>query len=104
MARPKSKTEKKIDNNVRLALTSACEIFLEDIPGFQWLTHRAVYSNFPASLSVTCVFDTDEHQTQAHQDGNAIKMQHLIQTKLLHIGVKLKAPKQQVIFESEETL
>jgi len=30
-------------------------------------------------------------------------MQNLIQANLLKIGVKLKAPKQQVIFESEQT-
>lgn len=41
------------------ALTSACDQFLEDVPEFQWLTHQAIYSNFPASLLITCVFDTE---------------------------------------------
>jgi hypothetical protein len=103
MAKPKSKTQKKIDNNVRLALTDACEQFLEDIVGFQWLTHEANYSNFPASLMVTCVFDTDKNHQQACQNGHSVKMQNLIQAKLLKTGVKLKSPKQQIIFESEET-
>ena len=58
--KPQSKTQKKIDNNVRKALTAACEDCLKDVPGFQWLTHQANYTNFPASLFVTCVFDTDE--------------------------------------------
>lgn len=102
MANSQSKTQKKIDNNIRLALTDACELFLDDISGFQWLTHQANYSNFPASLSITCVFDTDENQKQACQNGNSTKMQNLIQAKLLKIGVKLKSPKQQVIFEYEE--
>lgn len=97
MAKPQSKTEKKIDNNVRLALTSACEQFLEDVPGFQWLTHQANYTNFPASLLITCVFDTDESQ----QCADASVIHKLIRSKLLKIGVKLKAPKQQVIFDSE---
>lgn len=98
MAKPQSKTEKKIDNNVRLALTSACEQFLEDVQGFQWLTHQANYTNFPASLLITCVFDTLEGQQSA--DVNAIHK--LLQSKLLKIGVKVKALKQQVIFDSEE--
>jgi hypothetical protein len=102
MAKPQSKTEKKIDNNIRLALTTACELFLDDISGFQWLTHHANYSNFPASLSITCVFDTDERQDQADQNGDLTKMRKMIQTKLLKIGVKLKAPKQQIVFECEE--
>ena len=102
MAKPQSKTEKKIDNNIRLALTTACELFLDDISGFQWLTHHANYSNFPASLSITCVFDTDERQDQADQNGDLTKMRKMIQTKLLKIGIKLKAPKQQIDFECEE--
>ena len=103
MAKPKSKTQKKIDNNIRLALTDACEQFLEGIPGFQWLTHEANYTNFPASLLITCVFDTDKNQQQACQNGDSIKMQNLIQAKLLKIGVKLKIPKQQIVFDNEET-
>lgn len=98
MAKPQSKTEKKIDNNVRRALTSACEQFLEDIPGFQWLTHQANYTNFPASLLITCVFDNDV----SIQDANAGAIHKLLHSRLLKIGVKLKAPKQQVVFDSEE--
>ncbi len=98
MAKPQSKTEKKIDNNVRLALTSSCEQFLEDVPGFLWLTHQANYTNFPASLLITCVFNTEE----SGQDADETAIHKLIQSKLLKIGVKLKAPKLQVIFDSEE--
>mgnify|MGYP000456264572 CR=1 FL=1 len=98
MAKPQSKTEKKIDNNVRLALTSACETFLEDTPGFLWLSHQANYTNFPSSLLITCIFNTLTSQENA--DEKAIHK--LIQTKLLKIGVKVKAPKQQIIFDSEE--
>lgn len=103
MAKPKSKTQKKTDNNIRLALTDAREELLEATPGLQRLTHQANYSNFPASLLITCVFNTNESQQQACQNGHSVKMQKLIQAKLLKIGVKLKAAKRQVIFESEET-
>lgn len=101
MAKPKSKTEKKIDNNVRLALTAACDQFLEDVPGFQWLTHQANYTNFPASLLVTCVFDTPEQQQQAERNEHATQMRKLIQAKLLKVGVKFKALNQQILFDSE---
>ncbi len=98
MTKAKSKTEKKIDNNIRLALTSACEQFLEDIPGFLWLTHQANYTNFPDSLLISCIFDTED----SHQKADAQKIYKLIHAKLLKIGVKLKAPEQQVMFDSEE--
>ncbi|WP_299973732.1 Fis family transcriptional regulator [uncultured Pseudoteredinibacter sp.] len=98
MAKAKSKTEKKIDNNIRLALTAACDQFLEDIPGFQWLTHQANYTNFPASLMITCVFDTEESSNHT----NKPKIYKVIQSKLLKIGVKFKSPERQVMFDSEE--
>jgi hypothetical protein len=102
MAKPKSKTQKKIDNNVRLALTDACEEFLHDVPGFQWLTHEANYSDFPASLLVCCVFGTSEEQQQANKNNLADAMRKLVQAKLLSVGVKLKSLKQQIIMDSEE--
>lgn len=108
MPRPKSKTQKKIDNNIRLALTDVCELLLQDTPGFQWLTHHANYSNFPASLLITCVFDTEESQQRASEHSeyseysDERKLQSLIQAKLLSIGVKLTTPRQQIIFDSEQ--
>ena len=81
MAKPQSKTQKKIDNNIRLALTDACEQLLDTIPGFQWLTHQANYSNFPASLLITCVFDTRESQQHAAENGGTKDMQKFIQAK-----------------------
>lgn len=103
MSKPQSKTQKRIDNTIRLALTDACEQFLETTPGFVWLTHQANYSDFPASLMITCVFDTGVSQQQAGENGGTKEMQKLIQAKLLKIGVKLKAPKQQIIFDNEQS-
>ena len=97
-----SKTNQKIDNNVCKALTIACEHSLHEVKGFVWLTHRANYTNFPASLVVTCVFerqtDIDEMKEQ-HQDE---QLQHNIQKHLLKVGVVLKNVKHQVRFDSEE--
>lgn len=93
-----TKTQKKIDNNIRQALTSACEIFLEEIAGFEWLTHDVNYNNFPASLLITCVFNSLETESEALTNGDTESMQKLIQAKLLNIGVKLKSPKKQIIF------
>ena len=103
MAKPQSKAQKKIDNNVRRALAAACEQCLEGINGFQKLTHQADYSNFPASLLITCVFDTDESQQQACQNDSSSNIQKLIQAQLLKVGIILKAPKRQIIFDSVQS-
>ncbi len=99
---PKSKTQKKTDNRIRLALTSVCEQSLKDVAGFQWLTHQADYSNFPASLLITCVFDTDDALEVAHRQGLTGAMKKNIQVTLLKIGVRFKGLEKQVIFDTEE--
>ena len=55
------KSDKKLDNQLRLVLTDVCETALKEVEGFQWLTHVVNYSNFPQSLRVVCVFDTNEN-------------------------------------------
>jgi hypothetical protein len=97
-----TKTNQKIDNNVCKALTMACEASLHEVPGFVWLTHRANYTNFPASLVVTCVFETeadiDVMKTQLQDE----LLRNVIQKQLLNVGVVVKNIKQQVHFDSEE--
>jgi len=97
-----SKTNQKIDNNVCKALTIACESSLHKIVGFTWLTHRANYTNFPASLVITCVFNTDEEVIvmKATQQDEILRAS--IQKQLLKIGVVVKNIKQCVRFDSEE--
>jgi hypothetical protein len=97
-----NKTSQKIDNNVCKALTIACETTLHEVPGFEWLSHRASYTNFPASLIVTCVFATDA-------DIEAMKLQKqddllrtTIQKQLLKVGVVVKNISNAVHFDSEE--
>lgn len=102
MPKPQSKTQKKIDNNIRIALTACCDNALDDIPGFKWLTHQADYANFPASLFITCVFDKKTEQQTAQNNGQAIALQKLIQTRLLKIGIKFKKIDTQIVFDSEE--
>jgi len=102
MSQPKSKTQKKIDNNIRLALTAVCEKTLDEVDGFEWLTHQANYTNFPASLLITCVFSTDNALVLAQQEGHSLRLQKTIQSSLLKVGVKFKSLPRQVVFDSEE--
>ncbi|MEI6895787.1 MAG: Fis family transcriptional regulator [Colwellia sp.] len=97
-----SKTNQKIDNNLCHALTIVCESSLHAVAGFVWLTHRANYTNFPASLVITCVFNTDEEiEVMKAQQQDALLCLS-IQRQLLKIGVVVKNIKQCVRFDSEE--
>lgn len=98
MSRPKSKTQKKIDGQIVRALTAVCEQSREDVTGFEWLTHQVDFTNFPASLLVTCVFQGEAERESAEQGG---VLRPRIQRALLGIGVRLKSAPQQIRFDSE---
>jgi hypothetical protein len=97
-----TKTTQKLDNNICKALTIACENSLHKIEGFCWLTHRANYTNFPASLIVTCVFKTADDIEKMKANDLAKDLQQDIQKQLLKIGVILKNSKRNIHFDSEE--
>ncbi|MGJ8682505.1 Fis family transcriptional regulator [Paraglaciecola sp.] len=97
-----NKTIKKLDNNVIKALTVACESFKDNINGFEWLTHTADYSNFPASLVVTCVFDTNQSIADTKDKALDINMRKIIQQQLLKVGILLKDARRNVCLDSEE--
>jgi len=97
-----SKTNQKIDNNVCKALTIACESSLHEVTGFVWLTHRANYTNFPASLIITCVFNTNEEIDAMKALNHDDFLRDSIQQQLLKVGVVVKNIKNTVHFDSEE--
>lgn len=97
-----TKTTQKLDNNICKALTIACENSLHQIAGFSWLTHRANYTNFPASLIVTCVFETENDIEEMKANNLAKDFQQDIQKQLLKIGVILKNINRNIHFDSEE--
>lgn len=97
-----NKTCQKIDNNICKALTNACETSLHEIPGFIWLTHRANYTNFPASLVVTCVFETEVEIEEMKAQQQDELLRNTILKQLLKVGVVMKNGRQQIHFDSEE--
>lgn len=51
------KSDKKLDTKIIRQLTDVCESMKPQLSGFVWLTHTVNYQRFPASLTVTLVFD-----------------------------------------------
>lgn len=97
-----NKTVKKLDNNVVQALTKVCDFAKANIDGFVWLTHTADYSNFPNSLVVTCVFDTQQSLDQARSISDNMVLIKLVHQHLLKAGILLKQAKHNVRFDCEE--
>ncbi|HCV04906.1 hypothetical protein L1264_16250 [Pseudoalteromonas sp. APAL1] len=49
-----TKTEKRQDKAIRVALTQACELAKDQVHEFSWLTHTADLKKLPQSLKVSC--------------------------------------------------
>lgn len=92
------KTDKKTENAIRVALTEACETAREHHPGFEWLTHFADYDNFPDSLAIVCIYDTNANLANTDRDG----VRALIRDKLSSTDISITHTQRQVSFDTEE--
>ena len=96
------KTDKKIENTLRKALTEVCEVALDEVTGFKWITHFASYSYFPGSLSVVCIFDTDADLSNAYSSHKDDYLRSLIKENLSAVDIQIKDIRQHVKFDTEE--
>ncbi len=96
------KSDKKIDKQLCQQLTEVCSKALENIEGFQWLTHVVNYSNFPKSLRVICVFDTNQHLDSYLQSTNPDYLQSLINIALAELNIKLNNIANCVVLDTEQ--
>ena len=96
------KTDKKIDNRLRIALTDVCETALKEIIGFRWLTHLVNYSNFPKSLKIICIFDTAENLTAFISGSRKEALISLINNTLQTIDIDIKNITTHISFDTEE--
>ena len=79
------KSDKKLENKLREVLTEVCETALKRFDGFEWLTHETNYKNFPNSLRITCVFDTNTNLDLFRASSASTELSRLIQKKLFEI-------------------
>lgn len=92
------KSDKKIDNKLRQALTEVCDYALQHSDGYQWITHSVNFQRFPESLIITCIFSDQQSAEHAQQKGELLAM---IQQKLQNADVDLQQSNKQIRFESE---
>lgn len=96
------KTDKKIDNQLRLVLTDVCEMALKEIDGFLWLSHLVNYSHFPKNLKVVCIFDTNESLAIFMSQDRRKDLESLIQINLADLAVNLKKVRDHISYDTEE--
>lgn len=97
------KVNKKLDSIVVTSLTKVCEQAKEDIHGFAWVTHTADYKNFPASLLITCVFDTQHNLANAQNSGQQLALMNNIFEKLRDNKIVINDPNKTIRFDTEDS-
>lgn len=93
-----TKTDKKRDNTIRKALTDVCEFALDNIKGYQWITHSVNYSAFPTSLLITCAFASEDYLNQLKGSGEGEELIKLIIARLDEVDIKVVNAAKQIKF------
>ncbi|MCU4677056.1 Fis family transcriptional regulator [Catenovulum sp. 2E275] len=93
---------KKLDKKIIKQLTKVCHTAQIEIHGFEWLTHLVDLQNPDKSLTVICVFNTDESLLSAKNKGLLEQLNQWIMKELGDIGIKLHKPKLQIEFDTEQ--
>ncbi|VVN40357.1 hypothetical protein PS862_03121 [Pseudomonas fluorescens] len=91
-----------IERRLVATLTEACETAKAELVGFVWLTHEIDYAEFPSSLRVVWVFDTQAQKDQALASGQGGRMIELTAEALTAAQVPLNSVSAHVQFDSEE--
>jgi hypothetical protein len=91
-----------IERELVRALTRACETAKCEIPGFEWLTHRVDFNQFPASLRVTWVFDSDASMNAAIGSQDKHRMEALALAAFEDVGIAVANAAAHVQFDSQE--
>ena len=92
------KTDKKIENKLRQALTDVCDFALENIEGYQWVTHKANYDVFPDSLQIVCAFLSQSKIDELKRSKQDLVLKKTIEAKLGDINIKLKNAEKQITY------
>ncbi|TEW54634.1 Fis family transcriptional regulator [Psychromonas sp. RZ22] len=90
------KTDKKIEKKLRDALTEVCEVTLKDIVGYEWITHKVNYQQFPASLHIECAFSSSQVVEQLKHSQEDLRLQNIIAEKLSSVGINLQNVNKQI--------
>ena len=96
------KSDKKLEKSIVSALTDACEDALKVYEGFQWLTHIVNFQSFPESLSIICIFDTNENLIKTMGNDTVNQFKSSIESRLLSYNIKVKDIAKRIVFDTEE--
>lgn len=92
------KSDKKIENKLRIALTDVCDFALDSIAGYQWISHTVNYDVFPGSLRITCAFASQQVIDDLKRSQQDLVLKKEIIKKLATAEIKISDANKQVKF------
>ncbi|MCV2402430.1 Fis family transcriptional regulator [Marinomonas sp. C2222] len=96
------KTDKKIEKALRESLTNVCDLALENVSGFLWLTHLVNFNSYPSSLKIICVFETDIMLSNAMDNNQHELFCRWISDELSKANLIVKSLSKHISFDTEE--
>ena len=96
------KSDKKIENIIRITLTEVCEQHKEQVEGFAWLTHKVDFNNVNQTLIVTFMFDSFASLRSAKAMLKTNKMATDVANALAKQNIQLKNIAKQCHFDTDE--
>ncbi|MCL1049048.1 Fis family transcriptional regulator [Shewanella abyssi] len=96
------KSDKKIENAIRISLTEVCESLKGEVSGFEWLCHRVDFSNVNQSLKVTFMFATNQSLREAKLRLQTDEMANLACHALAKHNIQITNAAKQFVFDTEE--
>ncbi|MCL1094694.1 Fis family transcriptional regulator [Shewanella kaireitica] len=96
------KSDKKIENTIRIVLTEVCERLKGQVVGFEWLTHKVNFNNVNQTLTITFMFDSFASLRSAKAQLKTDEMAKEAANALAKQNIHLKNFAKQCHFDTDE--
>ena len=102
MALTMNKNEKNLDKAIVKALSDICETLKLRYDSFAWLTHFVNYNQYPQSLKIVFVFESNHALKKAKSEGLFKDIFELTESRLKRKSITIKHIDKAVFFDTEE--
>ena len=97
-----AREQRQLDRELSRTLTRACDVARAEVEGFAWVTHEVQWDDFPASLRVIWIFESNADIASALKAGSDKRLLALSEIALREAEVTVKSIEQHVHLDSEE--
>tara|TARA_R110002051_G_scaffold244968_1_gene304782 strand:- start:804 stop:1199 length:396 start_codon:yes stop_codon:yes gene_type:complete len=97
-----AREQRQLDRELSRTLTQACDVAKAEVGGFAWVTHEVQWDDFPASLRVIWIFESNADIARALKEGWNQRLLALTDRALRDAEITVKRVEQHMDLDSEE--